>query len=49
MKDRTIVVVSHRYDTISHADRVIALDKNKLLYDGIAEGFLNDGGYRHYR
>ena len=49
MKDRTIVVVSHRYESISHADRVLALDKNSLVFDGPAEGFIHDSGYRHYR
>lgn len=42
MKDRTILIVSHRFSTIQHADRIIAYEKDGLVYEGTAEEYLNE-------
>ncbi len=42
MKDRTILIVSHRFSTIQHADRIIAYEKEGLVYEGTAEEYLNE-------
>lgn len=49
MEDKTIVIVSHRYTAISHADKIIALDNHGLVYEGPAEGFGNAFSDRDYR
>ena len=49
MKDRTILVVSHRNETVAHADNIIALEQEGPVYQGPVEGFLKNNGNRHYR
>lgn len=34
MKDRTILIVSHRFSTIQHADKIIAYEKQGVVYEG---------------
>jgi ATP-binding cassette, subfamily B, bacterial len=49
MENKTTIVVSHRYSTIAHADKMIVLDKQGLVYEGPAEGgghAFADGNYR---
>jgi len=41
MKDRTILVVSHRSSTIQGAEKIIALENDGLAYDGPAESFID--------
>lgn len=36
LKNRTIIIVSHRPSAIRHADRVIAMDNGSLIYNGPA-------------
>ena len=40
MKGRTILVVSHRESSISDVDKIVALDKSGLLYEGPPEGYM---------
>jgi ATP-binding cassette subfamily B protein len=49
MEDKTIVIVSHRYSAIAHADRIIALDSRGLAYEGPAEGFAHECAGGDYR
>ncbi|MDM8523193.1 ABC transporter ATP-binding protein [Desulfococcaceae bacterium HSG8] len=42
MKDRTILIVSHRFSTIQHADKIIAFEKEGLVYEDTAEAYLNE-------
>ena len=49
MENKTIIIVSHRDSAFAHADKIIVLDKQGLVYQGPPEGFGNafsDGGYR---
>jgi ATP-binding cassette, subfamily B, bacterial len=41
MKDKTVVVISHRSSAIEWADKIIALQNVGLVYDGPVSGFLN--------
>ncbi len=47
MKDRTVIVVAHRLSTIAHLDRIIVLDKGKIIEDGSHHKLLEntDGMY----
>jgi ABC-type bacteriocin/lantibiotic exporter with double-glycine peptidase domain len=41
MKDKTVVVISHRPSAIEWADKIIALRNGVLVYDGPVSGFLD--------
>ena len=42
MKDRTVFVIAHRLSTIRNADRILVLDKGKIVQDGKHEELLAD-------
>jgi ABC-type multidrug transport system fused ATPase/permease subunit len=39
MKEKTVVVISHRPSAIEWADKIVALDSGRLIYDGAARAF----------
>ena len=41
----TRIVIAHRLSTICHCDRIIVLDKGKIVEDGTYEELLEKGGY----
>ncbi|MEW6439385.1 MAG: ABC transporter ATP-binding protein [bacterium] len=43
MRDKTVVVVSHRPSAIEWADKIIAIESGRLIYDGTARGFFEKG------
>ena len=47
IKNRTSIVVAHRFTTIRHADKIIVLDKGKLVEMGTHKELLSitDGFY----
>lgn len=47
LKDRTILVVSHRASTIQGAGKIIALEKDGLAYEGSPERFIDTGPPAH--
>ena len=49
MKDRTSFVIAHRLSTIKHADRIIVMDKGKIVESGTHDSLLkNSGLYQKY-
>ena len=47
MKGRTTLVIAHRVETISLADRVVLLDAGRVIADGTHEALLTIPAYRH--
>lgn len=45
MKDRTTLVIAHRLSTVQKMDRIVVLDKGKIVEDGGHEELLAKGGY----
>ncbi len=44
-KSKTVIAVAHRLSTLKHMDRIIVLDKGKIIEDGAHEELLKTGGY----
>ena len=48
MKDRTVFVIAHRLSTIQKADRILVMDKGRIVQQGTNEFLLRLGGtYKH--
>ena len=44
-KFKTVIAVAHRLSTLKHMDRIIVLDKGKIIEDGAHEELLRTQGY----
>ena len=44
-KSKTVIAVAHRLSTLKHMDRIIVLDKGKIIEDGTHEKLLRTQGY----
>lgn len=44
MKDKTALVIAHRLSTIKHLDRIIVLDKGKVVQDGTHDELIKKKG-----
>ncbi len=48
MKGKTVIIISHRFSTVRNADRILVLDKGKIIEDGSHEELLKlNGKYAH--
>jgi subfamily B ATP-binding cassette protein HlyB/CyaB len=46
--DRTMFIIAHRLSTVKECDRIIALDKGKIIEDGTHESLLEAKGYYYH-
>lgn len=48
MKNKTVIAIAHRLSTLKEMDRIIVLDKGKVIEEGKIEDLLKSGGeFRH--
>lgn len=45
LQNRTSIVIAHRLSTIKNADRIIVLQKGKIIEEGTHDSLLADGGH----
>ena len=43
-RGRTILVIAHRFSTVRAADRIVTLDRGRLVEDGSHEALIKTGG-----
>ncbi len=43
-RDRTVIIVAHRLSTVRHTDRILTLDRGRLVEDGTHEELIRTGG-----
>jgi subfamily B ATP-binding cassette protein HlyB/CyaB len=44
-KDRTVFIIAHRLSTVRHCDKIVVLDKGRILESGTHDDLLDANGY----
>jgi len=44
MRDRTVLVIAHRLSTVQHADRIVVLEKGRVVATGTHDQLLDQQG-----
>jgi len=44
MRDRTVLVIAHRLSTVQHADRIVVLERGRIVASGTHHELLEQGG-----
>lgn len=44
-KNKTVIMISHRFSTVRNADRIIVLDHGKIIEEGSHEYLMSINGY----
>ena len=45
MRDRTVILISHRVSTVRQADRIVVLERGAIVEQGTHAELLDAGGY----
>jgi subfamily B ATP-binding cassette protein HlyB/CyaB len=43
-KDRTVLVIAHRLSTVRNADRIITIERGRIVEDGTHDDLIHRGG-----
>jgi ABC-type multidrug transport system fused ATPase/permease subunit len=43
-KNRTVIVIAHRLQTVKHADRILVLENGKIIEDGKHDDLVEKNG-----
>lgn len=43
-KDRTVIIIAHRLSTVRHTDRIMSIDRGRLVEDGTHDELIRTGG-----
>lgn len=44
-KDKTVIIISHRFSTVRNADRIVVIDEGKVVEQGSHEELMEKNGY----